>query len=236
MSVAVILGSGLNKFKDEVSGAKLFFEDKNSFHGIKAYEGLLAGKKIILFSGRRHFYEGYTKQEILQLIDISKEKNVKLLIITNAAGGINTTFSVSDLMLITSHIHLLGKIRHGRSGNSIYNYAQHEKINDIATRNKIKLHHGTYCWTSGPMYETIAEMKFLKRIGVDAVGMSTVPEILYCNSLGIPVIGISCITNLLTEDTDSVTSHEEVIEAGIIAYPGFSRLIRSIVKKYKSLI
>jgi purine-nucleoside phosphorylase len=234
--IGIILGSGLNNFENEINLSDLIFKDESSFHKLKAFSGKISGENVVLFSGRRHFYEGFKKNDLSKLIEIAKDNKVKLLIITNAAGGINNTFEVSDLMLLTSHIQFHNKFIFNSDGRSIYRRSWIDRLNLIAIKNKIKLRNGTYCWTSGPMYETVSEMKFLKKIGVDAIGMSTVPEILYSNSLGINTIAISCITNLLSEDPAMITSHEDVIKAGKKAYPAFSRLIKSIIENHSEFI
>lgn len=226
MKTGIILGSGLNKFADELISPELIHEDDKSFHRLKVYTGKIDRNEVVLFSGRRHFYEGYSREKILENVSIANNLGIKLLIITNAAGGINKNFNISDLMLITSHLYL------NKIGITVKNniHSYHEKkfslVKDIARNAGIFIQSGSYCCLSGPMYETKSEIKLLSKLGIDAVGMSTVPEILYANSLGISTIGFSCITNLVSENSEKLTTHEEVVESGKNAYKNFSALLK----------
>lgn len=234
--LGVILGSGLNEFVNELESPEIIFEDKNSFHQLKVYSGKINGQEIILFSGRRHFYEGYSANEVLANIDIAKKLGLKLLIITNAAGGLNKHFRVSDLMLITSHINFINQNIPVNNNLILYDKHLTESIKLFGKEENINLRSGSYCGSAGPAYETKAEIRFLLKLGADAVGMSTIPEILYANNAGIKTIAFSCITNLLSENSDGITSHDEVLKAGKMAYQNFSRLLTKIISNHSKLI
>ena len=224
----VILGSGLNKFSDEIENAAVLLKDDTGFHKRKIIKGTINNKPIVVFEGRSHFYEGYTNEIVFGNVNKAIELGVTNLIITNAAGGVNLTFNVADLMLITSHIDLMNrKIFHQNA--SCYNHASLNKILTLARDNKIKLRRGAYAALSGPAYETQSEILMLRKMGVDAIGMSTIPEILYAKKNNINVLGISCITNLLRISPTGKTEHSEVVEAGLSAYKNFSNLLRTIV-------
>ncbi|MEO8663993.1 MAG: purine-nucleoside phosphorylase [Ignavibacteria bacterium] len=233
--IGIILGSGLNKFTEELYAPQVISEDKNSFHHLTAYKGKISGKEIILFSGRRHFYEGYEPGMILENVNRAKEHGVTTLIVTNAAGGLNKGFRVSDLMLITSHLNFLNTPIPSDDHAILYHKNISEKIKQIAKEENILLRYGSYCCAQGPMYETRSEIRYLSKLGIDAVGMSTIPEIIHANKIGMKTIAFSCITNLLSESSDSVTDHDEVIEAGKIAYNNFSKLLTKIVERSEEL-
>ncbi len=227
--IGIILGSGLNKFSEELSSTSLLYEDDSSFHSIKVLSGKIDKTEIVLFSGRRHFYEGYSQEKILENVGIAGKLGVNFLIITNAAGGLNTDFRVSDLMLITSHLNFLNKIFPAKSNKNYYDKGIIESVRNLSIQEKIILRFGSYCCTSGPMYETKSDIRFLAKCGIDAIGMSTIPEIMYASKLGIKTLAFSCITNLLTENSATITDHEDVIAAGENAYANFSGLIKKII-------
>lgn len=234
--VGIILGSGLNSFSDLLTDNKVLFTDEESFHKMKILTGKISGKEVVLFAGRRHFYEGYSREKILEFVDIAKEHGVKLLLVSNAAGGLNINFKVSDLMLITSHINFL-KNNFIVSPNMIrYDNELSENLLKIALSKKINLRKGTYCCLSGPNYESRSEISYLKKFGIDAVGMSTVPEILYAAEKGIKTVAISCITNLLSATGTEITDHSEVVEAGRSAFKNFTEILISIIENSDNLI
>jgi len=234
--IGIILGSGLNEFSDELTSTEVISEDTTTFHRVKVLRGKINNKEIVLFSGRRHFYEGYSIDKILENINSAKELGVNFLIITNAAGGIKSGFKVSDLMLITSHLNFMTTSIPAKNNSVIYDKKIINKIKEFASKERINLKSGSYCSTSGPMYETKSEIRFLSKIGIDAVGMSTIPEILYSNMIGIKSIAISCITNLLSENSNTITNHDEVIEAGNNAYGNFSKLLKKIISESSELV
>lgn len=233
--IGIILGSGLNKFTEELSFPQIISEDESSFHNLRVYKGQISEKEIILFSGRRHSYEGYNTGKIMENVDLAHALGVKTLIITNAAGGLNSSFKISDLMLITSHLSFLNRSNIFNNNTTLYDRNISDKIKKIAGDEKIILRYGSYCCAQGPMYETKSEIRFLIRLGIDAVGMSTVPEIIYANKIGMKTVAISCITNLLTESSADITNHEEVVAAGKKAFNNFSRLIKKLIANSEEL-
>ncbi|MDQ3019100.1 MAG: purine-nucleoside phosphorylase [Bacteroidota bacterium] len=234
--LGIILGSGLNKFAEELSSQKIIYEDDASFHKLKVLSGKINDQNITLFSGRRHYYEGNAGNNILRNINIAKKQGLKFLIITNAAGGINNNFHVPDLMLITSHLNFVNQRIPSKANTIFYDKKIIESVKKISREEKINIRQGSYCCMNGPMYETNSEIRFLAKLGIDAVGMSTIPEIIYANKIGIKTLAISCITNLLFETSVKGTNHEEVIEAGKNAYTDFSRLIKKIISKSSEIL
>lgn len=224
----VILGSGLNKFSDEIENPEVLLKDDSGFHKRKIIKGTINKKPIVVFEGRSHFYEGYTQEMVFQNVNKAIELGVTNLIITNAAGGVNLNYKVADLMLITSHIDLMNR-RIFQPNKCCFHHPSLNKILKLATDNKIKLRRGTYAASSGPAYETKSEILMLRKMGADAIGMSTIPEILYAKKNNINVVGISCITNLLRVSNNGKTEHSEVVEAGLSAFRNFSNLLRTIV-------
>jgi purine-nucleoside phosphorylase len=224
----VILGSGLNKFSEEIENSEILLKDDSGFHKRKIIKGTINKKPIVVFEGRSHFYEGYTHDMVFQNVNKAIELGVTNLIITNAAGGVNLTYKIADLMLITSHIDLMNR-RIFQRNSLCYHHPSLKNILKLATDNKIKLRRGTYAASSGPAYETKSEILMLRKMGADAIGMSTIPEILYAKKNNINVVGISCITNLLRVSNNGKTEHAEVVEAGLSAYRNFSNLLRTIV-------
>ncbi|MBS1517722.1 MAG: purine-nucleoside phosphorylase [Bacteroidetes bacterium] len=234
--IGIILGSGLGRFAEMLTERKTVYSDTDSFHKMKILTGKINSKEIILFAGRRHFYEGYNPGKILEFVDIAEQYGVNLLIISNAAGGLNRNFNVSDLMLITSHLNFINKILPLKRNVVPYTRAISETLSDIAVKNGINLRKGSYCCFSGPNYETKSEIRYVSKFRIDAVGMSTVPEVLYASGKGISTIAISCITNLLSSGNTGVTDHNEVIEAGNKAYENFSKMLISIIENSGKII
>lgn len=230
--IGIILGSGLHNFSDELVSPGIIYEDRNSFHNIRVLTGKIRSNEIVLFSGRRHYYEGYDNDKIFQNINMSKDLGIDLLILTNAAGGLNKRFRVSDIMLITSHYNFIKNRFTDRCIADFYDKALHDKIKNIALRSRIVLRSGSYCCLPGPMYETKSEIRYLTKAGIDAVGMSTVPEMIHAGNSGIKTIAFSCITNLLSENSTGITNHEEVVEAGKNSYNTFSSLIKNLISDF----
>ncbi len=229
VKTGIILGSGLTKFAMELELPKIILEDNSGFHKRTIISGEINGNDVVVFSGRRHFYEGYSESEVLENVNIADELGVNSLIITNAAGGINKNFKVSDLMLITSHVNFQTKNSVFNKSSNEYSKKSVEAIKSIAIEHKINLRYGCYCCTFGPMYESKSEIRYLTKLGIDAVGMSTVPEILHAKKLGMKEIAISCITNILSEQSEQITTHDEVLKAGNDAYHNFSKLLKGII-------
>ncbi|CAN5512439.1 purine-nucleoside phosphorylase [soil metagenome] len=223
----IILGSGLNKFSSEVSDKEIIFQDDSGFHNRKIYTGNINDNPVVIFEGRQHIYEGNTVDTVCLNVEKAGELDVDLLIITNAAGGINPVYEVGDLMIMTSHMNLMFK----RSDESYRPYKSQylNIIRDICSDNTIPVRYGTYCGVTGPTYETNAEINFFRRAYADAIGMSTIHEIMRANNLGISTIGISCITNVLRYNNISKADHSEVVEAGKNSYTRFSLLLKTLI-------
>ncbi|MBV6477494.1 MAG: Purine nucleoside phosphorylase 1 [Ignavibacteria bacterium] len=225
----IILGSGLSKFADELRNPEIISIEDKGVHKISAVTGKIENKDVLIFSGRKHFYEGYPPEEVIESVRLASEMGVRLLVITNAAGGINSSLRVSDLMLIHSHYNFYNKRFPVKGEHELFRHHLIKKLIDITSENKLLLKTGNYCCTYGPMYETRSEIRMLGKYKIDAVGMSTVPEITYAAEKGIPVIGISCITNLLRENSSLKTNHDEVLKAGKKSYKNFSKLLKLII-------
>jgi purine-nucleoside phosphorylase len=230
--IGIILGSGLDKFSKEIKNLTLLYEDTVGIHHKRIIKGNIKDKEIVIFQGRNHFYETSLLNKIYFNVNNAKELGLDLLIITNAAGGVNKNFKVSDLMLITSHINLMFKKISFKNNLNLYDKELIEWVKKTAKKNNIKLQTGVYCSLTGPVYETKAEIGIWKKFKIDAAGMSTIPEILYANKLGIKTIAISCITNLLDSTSNQTIDHSEVIEAGAKAYKNFSKLLKELIDDY----
>lgn len=246
--VALILGSGLGDLADEIENpVKIKYDDIPHFpvstvegHAGQFVIGMFEGRRVIAMQGRFHFYEGYSMQTCTFPVRVMKELGVTNLLLTNAAGGANTAYVPGDLMLITDHMNfagtnpLIGK-NDDKFGprfpdaSNIYDKALNLKIRDIAKSLKIRLQEGVYVMNSGPSYETPAEVRMLRLLGADAVGMSTVPEALVANHMGMKVTGISCITNMAAGILDQPLHHGEVVETANMVKMTFSTLIKNIV-------
>ena len=230
--IGIILGSGLDKFKNELTGKTLLYQDIIGVHKKEIFSGLLSNIPLVVFSGRRHLYENKDMNKVLFNIQKAKEYGIELLIITNAAGGLNPDFKVTDLMLITSHINLMFFNQGKMSKQFYYDRKIAKKVKEIAKLNNIKLHSGVYCALPGPSYETKSEIKFERKYHADAAGMSTVPELYYAADYGIKTIAISCITNVLNPEVTENVNHEEVLDAGVKAYKNFSKLLKLIAGEF----
>lgn len=246
--IALILGSGLGVLAEEIEDAiKIPYNEIPHFpvstvegHAGQFVIGKLKGINVIAMQGRFHYYEGYTMQEITFPIRVMKKLGVKKLLVTNAAGGVNESFTPGDLMIIRDHINfsfnnpLIGK-NYDELGprfpdtSRAYDKELISKVKEVANKNNIKLKEGIYTFFSGPTYETPAEVRLARIIGGDAVGMSTVPEVIVAVHSGIKVIGISCITNMAAGILDQPLSHEEVVETASNVKSTFINLVKNIV-------
>lgn len=229
--IGIILGSGLSKFANELENSEIIYSEIGGIHKKEVIEGKYNNKPVIIFSGRNHFYETYSKEKVFRNVNLAKDHNVDLLIITNAAGGLNPFFKVSDLMLIKSYFNFFQK---RLVTNNIYNFDTDliKWATNLALQNKIKLHSGNYYASTGPTYETNSEIKYIKKTKADSVGMSTIPDILRAKELGIKTLGISCITNMLFSDMHIKVTHDEVVEAGNVAFQRFSKLLKVLINDY----
>jgi purine-nucleoside phosphorylase len=216
IAFAMILGSGVELNNEIITNKEVIFEETQGVHHKLIYTCTISGKNVVVFKGRKHFYEGYSQEELTVNIRTAAELGIKDMLVTNAAGGINENFNDGDLMLIRSHINFIDKLKLPPVFIN-YNNILQEKFRTACGKVNVKLHEGTYGCYSGPTYETKAEIRFQKKIGLDAAGMSTIPEVLDANYRGINILGLSIITNMLKENSVSVTSHEEVLNTAKIA-------------------
>lgn len=246
--VAVILGSGLGWFADELTGGVVIQAKEIPGYPVSTVEGhagrlvfgSLGGTELLVFQGRIHFYEGYTIHEVVYPVMIADGLGVKTLIVTNDSGGINPHFRPGDLMLITDHINLA--FEDPRIGNPHISRQFHRRLppydesllkiaEQTATEARIALRRGVYGWTKGPSYETSAEIEMFRRLGADVVGMSTVPEVIMAHHLGMKIIGISLITNPATGISPTKLSHTEVTKVAAAAKHRLSLLLEGIISR-----
>jgi purine-nucleoside phosphorylase len=208
--------------------------------------GELEGSSVMVMQGRAHYYEGYSMAQIGLPVRVMHRLGVETLIVTNAAGAVNPDFNPGELMLITDHLNLMGMAGlnplHGPNLDEIgprfpdmgqaYDRDLCELARTVADENNILLREGVYVSLAGPSFETPADLRFLLVAGVDAVGMSTVPEVIVARHGGIRVLGISGISNKANLDGSTITSHEEVLEAGNKIGPQLLSLIRGILNQF----
>lgn len=247
--VAVILGSGLGNFTNIIEiQHTLSYENIPNFpistvqgHGGKLIIGLLRGRQIIAMQGRFHYYEGYNMETLTFPIRVFKNLGVNYLLVSNAAGGINYSFEVGDLMMITDHINYFGtNPLIGKNYDSLgprfpdMSKAYHPDICEMARKfarkKMMRLHEGVYIGVSGPSFETPAEYRFFHTIGGDAVGMSTVPEVIVANHAGMKVFGISVITNNGLAITEGGNHHTEVLDIAVLAAPKLEAIFSEIIE------
>ncbi len=242
--VAIVLGSGLGDFADSLSN-KVSIETSAIPHypvsTVVGHKGKLVfgriGKtELLAFQGRVHFYETGTLNTILYPVQIAHALGVKTLIVTNAAGGVNKQFNPGDLMLITDQINLTfeSPLRGNTSSTHVrsaflYDASLQELIFKTGLEHSIGLQRGVYCGVKGPSYETAAEIEMIRRIGADAVGMSTVNEVSLAHALGMKIAGLTCITNYATGIKDLKLSHAEVTEVANMVKTKFTLLLKSFI-------
>ena len=252
-TIGLILGSGLSPLADEIEQADhVPYANIPNFpvsgvvgHAGKLVIGKLAGKTVLAMQGRTHFYEGYSMQHITLPVRVMKLLGIETLIVTNAAGGTNPDFKAGDLMLIKDHLNMVGFAgSNPLCGPNIEEFGpRFPSMTQAYTRDLLKvarrvaqaqgltLHEGVYAALAGPTFETPAELRYLRMVGADAVGMSTVPEVIVANHAGMRVLGISSITNATIQDYESeeITTHEEVLETGKIIVPKLMALLRGVL-------
>ena len=251
-AIGIILGSGLNGLADSVQDAVTIpYGDLPNFpvstvqgHAGRFVAGKFEGKNVLMMQGRIHYYEGYTMGQVTLPIRVMNRIGIESLIVTNAAGGVHPDFQPGDVMLITDQLNLMGMSGlNPLMGPNIdeigprfpdmsqpYDRAYCELSRKVAKDNKILLREGVYAGLSGPSFESPADLHFLRMIGVDAVGMSTVPEVIVARHGSMRVLGFSGISNKANLDGSTITTHEEVIEAGKIISPKIERIIRGVLR------
>ncbi len=246
--VGIVLGSGLGAFADELEEPVAFsYSELEGWpqstavgHAGKLIFGKVAGVPVVVMAGRFHLYEGYTAQQAIHGIRELGKIGARSMILTNAAGGINVNYSQGALVLISDHINLQGENPLiGPNDDSLgprfpdmteaYSRRYRKIAIDAAASLGIHLEEGVYAALLGPSYETPAEIRYLRTIGADLVGMSTVPEVIAANHMGIECLGISTVTNMAAGVTDQKINHEEVLETGIAVREQLVALLKSVI-------
>jgi purine-nucleoside phosphorylase len=246
--VGIVLGSGLGNFAGEIEVEKeISYSEIPHFpistvqgHKGKLIFGNLSGKKVVAMAGRFHYYEGYSSEQVIFPVRVMKLLGVEALLLSNAAGGVNPSFKVGDMMIITDHISidmhnpLIGKnvdelgLRFPDMSEP-YKKEFINKAKEIAAKNNISVREGVYFGVTGPTYETRAEYKMIHVMGGDAVGMSTVQECIVANHMKLPVFAMSVITDVGIREQENVITHEEVLEAAKAAEPKFAIIFKELV-------
>jgi len=247
--VGIVLGSGLGNFINEIDIEKeVAYKDIPHFpvstvqgHTGKLIFGRMSGKTVVAMAGRFHFYEGYSSQEVIYPIRVMKLLGVETLLLSNAAGGVNPSFNVGDIMIITDHISI--DIHNPLIGKNIEEfgprfpdmsepYKKHliQKAKDVAAKNNLLVRQGVYFAVTGPTFETRAEYKMIHVLGGDAVGMSTAQECIIANHMGMEVFAASVITDIGIREDDNVITHEEVLAAAKVAEPKLALLFKELVE------
>lgn len=250
--VGVILGSGLGNVVDavdietsipygEIPGARA---STVLGHQGRLILGRTNGTPVAMMQGRVHFYEGYEMQEVMFLARVLGRLGIKKLIVTNAAGGINTSYTPGDLMLISDHINLMGvNPLRGRNLDDLgvrfpdmsdaYSESLRTLAHEVAAKLGIEVKEGVYLALSGPTYETPAEIRSFRILGADAVGMSTAPEVIAMAHMQIPVLGISCITNMAAGVIKQKLTHQEVMDTTARVEKQFTSLVLALIERLK---
>jgi purine-nucleoside phosphorylase len=237
--IGIVLGSGLGAVADAVASPTLvpygtiphFPQSTVEGHTGRIVAGTLGGVPVVVMQGRVHYYEGYTPQQVTFAMRVLGRLGIETVVLTNAAGGINPNYPIGQLVLLADHINMLGfnpligpnEARFGSSSKSglrffdmteAYSVQLRALAQEAARSEGMALHEGVYLATSGPSFETPAEIRAFRTLGADLVGMSTVPETIVARHMGLRVLGISCVTNLAAGISATQLSHEEVFEAG----------------------
>jgi len=248
--VALVLGSGLGAFADELEDARAipyseipgFARPTVEGHAGRLVVGRAGGATVAAMQGRFHFYEGYTLEEVTFPVRVFGLLGAKSLVLTNAAGGLNNSYEQGALILISDHLNLMGtNPLLGRNDErfgprfpdmtEVYDREYQEAAIAEAREMGLELRRGIYAALTGPSYETPAEIRMMRLLGADAVGMSTVPEAIVARHMGLRVLGLSCITNMAAGVLDKPINHEEVIETGERVRETFAELLRRVIPK-----
>ncbi len=245
--VGIILGTGLGGLVNHIDIAhSLPYNEIPNFpvstvegHAGRLIFGTLGGKRVVAMQGRFHYYEGYAPEQVVFPVRVMRMLGIQTLFVSNASGGINSSFRVGDLMVITDHINLIPNVLIGKNYNELgarfpdmsepYSKALCALATEVAAEKRIKLQYGCYVGTTGPTFETPKEYGYFKAIGGDAAGMSTTPEVIAARHMGLPVFGISIITNAAFSGQKS--THEEVQEEGAKAEKRMSALIMGMLER-----
>lgn len=248
--IGLILGSGLGVIANQVQQAiRIPFTDIPGFpestvegHQGRVVIGELQGKQVLVMQGRFHFYEGYALEQVTLPVRMMKALGIENVLVTNAAGGINEDFQAGDLMLITDHLNLTGQNPLiGANEDSLgvrfpdmsqaYTPEYISLAEQVAKSLDIKLQKGVYVGVTGPSYETPAEIRMMRYLGADAVGMSTVPEVIVATHAGMKVLGISCISNMAAGILDQPLTHDEVMETADLVQEKFISLVLALIHR-----
>ena len=249
--VAIVLGSGLGDYANDIEVvSEIDYSDIKGFpvstvpgHAGKFIFGYVKGVPVVCMKGRVHYYEGYPISDVVLPTRLMKLMGAETLFLTNASGGINPSFSAGDFMMLTDHIALwapnpLIGANIDELGTRfpdmthVYDVEIQNIIRNVAATEGIKLQEGIYAQLTGPSFESPAEIQLLHKLGVDAVGMSTVVEAIAANHMGMKICGISCVCNLAAGMTENPLTHDEVQEAANTAAPLFKKLVTESVKKF----
>ena len=250
LRIALVLGSGLGAFADDLEDAVgIPYDEIPGFarstvegHAGRMVLGRVGGVALAAMQGRFHYYEGYALEEVVFPVRVLGLLGIKSLVLTNAAGGVNVAFEQGSLMIISDHLNLMGvNPLRGRNDerfgsrfpdmSEVYSRAYQEIAAEEGRALNIELRRGIYAALSGPSYETPAEIRMMRTLGADAVGMSTVPEAIIARQMGINVLGLSCITNMAAGVFDQPINHEEVIETGARVHETFKELLRRVIPR-----
>ncbi|SDZ08386.1 purine-nucleoside phosphorylase [Thermoactinomyces sp. DSM 45892] len=246
----LILGSGLGDLADKVENKVIIKYDEVPHFPVSTVEGhagqlvlgTLAGKQVIAMQGRFHFYEGYSQQDVTFPVRVMKALGVETVLVTNAAGGMNTDFHAGDLMIITDHINMTGSNpligpNFADLGprfpdmSTAYTPELVQVAKRVAAAQGVTVQQGVYAGISGPTYMTPAELIMLRNMGGDAIGMSTVPEVIVARHAGMKVLGITCITDMAIGESLEPLTHEQVVEVANRTKPIFMNLVQGILKE-----
>lgn len=248
--IGIVLGSGLGDFADAIEDkVEIPYTEIPGFpvstvkgHDGKLIFGHINSKEVCVMKGRIHYYEGYDIKEVVYPIEVLAGLGIKTIILTNAAGGVNTDFEPADLMIITDHINLMGKNPligpndedlgpRFPDMTDLYNKELIEVAENSAKKLGIDIKEGVYMYFTGPSYETAAEVRMARILGADAVGMSTVPEAIIARHRGLKILGISTITNMSTGILDTPLDHTEVVEVGQEVAGKFKELLKEVIEE-----
>lgn len=248
--IAIILGTGLGRLAGDIEDKKVIKYGDIPFFPVSTVEGhageLIIGKignkNVLALNGRFHYYEGYSMETVTFPVRVIKALGIDDIIVSNAAGGMNPHFKAGDLMIINDHINLMGtnpligknydELGPRFPDMSDDYHKQYIKIaNECAKELGIDVQNGVYLAVSGPNYETPAELKMMRLLGGDAVGMSTIPEVIAANHMGMHVLGISCITDMAIADNLEPLNHEKVIETANKSMEKFVLLVKDIISR-----
>ncbi len=247
--IGIILGTGLGGLVEEIQNPlSIPYEEIPDFpvstvqgHQGRLIFGQISGRNVVAMQGRFHFYEGYSMEEVTFPVRVMKLLGIKLLIVSNASGGLRPEFQIGDLMLINDHINLMPNPLIGKNIDEFgprfpdmseaYSPEILRKAKHVARRCNINCHEGVYVAVTGPTFETPAEYYYIKTIGGDAVGMSTVPEVIVARQMKLPVFAVSVISDLGVKGKIVEISHEEVLDSAATAQPKMTTIIKELLKE-----